>query len=612
MAILAAAALVTAAVPAAAQPAASQDKALTVLTSFAEFGEPLYPPGFAHFDYVDPDAPKGGAVRLPAFGTFETLNTLPLAGDWAAGIGLVGDSLMVGSADELSSYYPLIAESVAIPDDLSYAVFTLNPAARYHDGQPITAQDFAFAFDMLTEHGRPFLKSFFADIVSAEALDERRIRYDFATRNSFKTLSLAASLWPYPRHYWQAEGRDIATSYLEPALYNGPYDIVAVDPGRSITYERVEDYWAADLPVNVGQHNFDRITYVYFRDDDVMFEAFKAGDYDFRSENRAQRWATGYDIPAVTSGRIRRDEVAVATPFGFRGFIFNTRRPVFQDPRVREAIGYLFDFEWTRANIFYGHYRRAKSFFPNSDFGVGATPLPEGRELALLEPHRDQLPPRVFTEPYAPPETDGSGRIRRELRQAWALFAEAGWEVDNGVLRNVETGAPLRFEILLQSDSVMRVIQPFVQNLARAGIDASVRIVDTAQYGRRTDDFAFDMLYIALNFFPPPGPEQRNYWGSVAADQRGSANLAGIRSPVIDALVEEIIDAETLEDLKAANRALDRVLLWNFYGIPSYYNDEVWIAYWDMFGFPERRPRYSVGFPSTWWYAPERAAAIRR
>lgn len=593
-------------------PGGDPGDTLTVLTSFAEFGEPLYPPGFEHFDYVNPDAPKGGAVTLAAFGTFETLNTLPLAGDWAAGLGLVSDSLMVGSQDELSTYYPLIAESVAIPEDVSYAIFTINPAARYHDGHPITAADFVYAFEALNEVGRPFLRSFFADITRATAIDERHVRYDFATTETLKTLGLAASLWPYPRHYWQQPGRDIGASYLEPALYNGPYTIDSVDAGRSITYRRVEHYWAADLPVNVGRHNFDRIRYIYFRDDTVMFEAFKAGQYDFRTENRAQRWATGYDFAAALDERVRRDAVPVETPFGYRGFVFNTRRPIFQDERVREALTHLFDFEWTRDNIFYGYYTRARSYFPNSDYGVGDFPLPEGRELELLEPFRDQLPPELFEEPFTLPETDGSGRIRAQLREAWRLLAEAGWEVQNGVLRNVETGAPFEIEILLGSDSLLRVVQPFAQNLERAGIRANVRIVDTAQYGRRLDDYDFDMIYIALNFFPPPGPEQRNFWGSEAADVPGSGNFAGIRNPVVDALVEEIIRAETLEDLKAANRALDRVLLWHDYGIPSYYNAEIWIAYWDMFGFPEERPRYGVGFPDTWWVDAGRARQLRR
>lgn len=587
------------------------EEELTVYRSFAEFGEPLYPDDFPYFDYVDPDAPKGGEVTLGGLGTFETLNTIALGGQWPLGIGLTSDTLMTGSADELSSYYPMIAESVAVPDDLSFAVFTINPDARFHDGEPIRADDFKFAFDTITDNGRPFLRSFFEDISSATVVSELEIRFDFETTGTWKTVALAASLQPLPVHYWQEQGRDVKASYLEPPLADGPYRIASVEPGLSITYERVEDYWAADLPVNVGRHNFDRITYEYYRDDNALFLAFSGGDIDYRLENRAQRWATGYDFPAVGDGEVIQQPFPDNTPQGISGIVLNTRRAQFQDIRVRQALTQLFDFEWLRKNIFFGNYSRIRSYFPNSDFGVGDFGPPEGRELAFLEPYRDQLPAELFTQAWEPPVTDGSGNIRPQLAEAARLFAEAGWEIRDGVLTNVETGEPFTVEIVLASATALeRVVQPFVRNLERAGIRASLRTVDSAQYERITDEFDFDMITVRFNFFPPPGPEQRSYWGSEAADVVGSANYAGIRNPVVDALIEAVITAEDLETLKAANRALDRVLLWNYYMIPEYYNAEFWAAYWDRFGRPERPPHYGIGFPDTWWLDTERSARL--
>lgn len=575
---------------------------LNVLTSFAEFDEPLYPEGFEHFDYVNPAAPAGGDIRMPAYGTFERLDTITIGGDWAAGIGLTGDVLMQGSGDELSSYYPSIATQVAFPDDIAYAIFTINEKARWQDGHPITAEDFVFAFDHIKANARPLLKEFWKDIASAEALSEREVRFDFATPDNRKSMGMAAGFSPMPKHYWEASGRDITQSTLEPSLYEGPYRIENVDPGRSITYRRVEDWWAKDLPVNIGTANFETVTYTYFRDVDVMFEAFLGGNFDFWSENSSQRWTTGYDVPDVENGRIVKEVFPQNTPRGFIGFVFNTRRPIFSDPLVREAIGYFFDFQWTRENVFYGNYERAKSYFPGSDYGTADFPLPEGRELELLEPFRDRLPEEIFTEPFTLPVTDGSGRLREQRRIASDLFRQAGWDIRNGRLTNMETGEPFRFTFYLRSDTLLRVVDPFATNLERAGIEMDIRIIDTAQYQRVMDDFDYDMLYLAANFFPPPGPELLTYFASYAADERGSANWAGIKNEVVDALLQEVIAADTLEGKQAATRALDRVLLRNHYIIPSYFNDETWTARWNKLGHPEQMPKYSVGFPSIWWY----------
>ncbi len=587
---------------------------LNVLRSFAEFGEPLYPDDFQHFDYVNPDAPKGGSIRLSAFGTYERLDTITLGGNWAAGIGLLSDTLFTGSGDELSSYYPLIAESVAVPDDLSYAVFTINPDARYHDGEPIVAGDFVFALNIIQENARPLVREAFSDLLSATALNDRQVRFDFATVDDFRSLGLAAGFSPWPEHWWTASGRDPAESYLEPILYHGAYTIDSLDPGRTITYRRVDDYWAADLPVNRGQNNFDQITYLYFRDINVMFEAFLGGQFDFWSENEARRWATGYDVGVVTSGDIIRDEtIEVNTPRGYVGFVFNTRRPIFSDIRVREAITQLWDFEWARANVFFGQYRRARSYFPNSDYGIENFPLPTEQELEFLEPLADQIPESVFTEAFSLPETDGSGRIRQQLRDALALFREAGWEIEGGTLRNSESGELFRFQILVRSANLLRVIEPFVANLQRAGIEASIRTVDTAQYERLMDNFDYDMIYVAANFFPPPGTEMRTYFESAAATDIGSANWPGIVDPVVDALLDRLTsDRESEERLEAITRSLDRILLRGYYIIPSYTLDVYRLAYWNIFGQPETHPVYGIGFPGTWWYDDEVAASLQR
>lgn len=590
------------------------EETLTRLTQFAEFGDTVYPEGFEHFDYVNVDAPTGGDIRLAAFGTFERLNPIPLGPDWPQGLGLVYDSLMTGSGDEQSGYYPLIAKAVNVPDDVSFAIFELDPRARWHDGEPITADDFVFALEVIQEHARPLLREVWRNLVSATALAPDRLRIDFATTNNWKTLGLAASLGPQPRHFYDANGLDPSVLQTEPEVYEGAYRIESVDLGRSITYRRVADYWAADLPVNRGLNNFETITYVYFRDWDVAFEAFKSGDIDFWSENEARRWATGYNIPQVEDGRIVRDDsILINTPRGFAGLVFNSRRQPFDDVRVREALSLLFDFEWTQANILFGLYARSRSFFPNSDYGTRDFPLPGELELEILEPFRGRIPESVFTEAFAPNVTDGSGRIRRELRTAWGILEEAGWVVENGRLVNTETGEPMRVEIITALQASLRFIQPFVTNLERAGIEASARVVDTAQYQRLTDDFDYDMISIGANFFPPPNEELRTFFSSEAANERGSGNWAGIQDPVVDELLERIVAVEgrskaDLERLKATTRALDRVLLRGHYIVHTYYSARNRLAYWNHLAYPDRPPFYGTGFPSSWWVDP---AAVR-
>ena len=589
--------------PAVAQEA---EQKVTRTWAMAEFGEPLYGPDMRHWPYANPEAPKGGSVVLGAFGSFDSLNTYILRGQWPAGIGLIGDSLMTGSGDELSSAYGLIAESAEYPEDKSWIIFNLRPEARWHDGQPITADDFKFAFDTIKQYGRPFLQSFYEDVSGIEVLDQHKLKFTFKTRNSMKPLLTVAQSSPLPRHWWNANGRDITKTTLEPLLGNGAYRIKAIDPGRSITYERVADYWAADLPVNRGLNNFDQIRYDYYLDDTVLFEAFMAGRIDYRQENRAQRWNQGYDVPAVKDGNLIKRVVPDETPRGTQGYIFNLRRPQFQDVRVREAINLLYDFESVQRTLLFGEYKRVKSWFPNSEFGASGPPTPA--ELAILEKYKDKVRPEVLTKAYEPPVTDASGNIRNNLREALRLFREAGWELKNNRLVNA-AGDQMRMEVLLVSPTMVRVTEPFVQNARRAGIDASIRVVDTSQYQVRVDDFDYDLLAVGLNFFPPPGAEQRSYFGSAAADVRGSANIPGIKDPVVDGLIEELIGAKDLPTLAATNRALDRVLLWGWYQIPQWYNDKSWLVYWNKFGYPEKKARYSIGFPATWWTAAGKQAS---
>ena len=566
------------------------------LTAFGE--PPRYPADFTHFDYVNPDAPKGGSITLAGAGSFDSLNAFIISGTPAGGAGLTLESLAVGSDDEVFTYYGSLAEAIYVPEDRSWVAFRLREEARWHDGMPVTADDVVWSFDTLTTDGAPIYRIYYAEVIDAEALDDRTVRFTFAGPGNTELPLIMGQLPVLPKHYW--EERDFTAATLEPPLGNGPYRVAEVVPGRSITFERVEDWWGADLPVNRGRYNFDRITFEYYRDISVMLEAFLAGQYDIRGEHSASNWATAYDTPAVRDGRIVRDEIAHSDPRGMQAFVFNTRRPVFQDPRVREAINYLFDFEWMRANLFHGLYRRTGSYFSNSE--LAATGLPSGAELAVLEPFRDQLPERVFTEEFLPPTTDGSGRIRANLRQAIRLFGEAGWTLDDeSRLVNGQTGAQMQFEILYRQADLIRMISPFISNLEQAGIDVEPRLVDTAQYIRLRDGYEFDMTVATLPQTLSPGNEQREFWGSGIADVQGGRNLAGIRDPVIDALIDQIITAPDRETLVSRTRALDRVLLWGFYVVPHYYDDRVRVAYWNRFAHAETIPLYGIGSSPTSW-----------
>lgn len=585
-------------IPAAAQAEVTETHAISLLDSVK------YDADFARFDYVRPDAPKGGTLRLATTTAFDTLNPFTLSGVSADGLGLTYDTLMTRSLDEPSTSYGLLAERVRYPDDNSWAEFDLRPEARWHDGERVTAADVVFSLEVLKSEGNPFYGQYYANVVSAEAVDETTVRFEFDEPNK-ELASILGQLAVLPQHYW--EGRDFTATTLEPPLTSGPYRIGDVDAGRAISYERVPDYWAAELPVNVGQHNFDTVRYDVYLDDTVAVEALKANEYDFRFENSSAVWATGYEVPAVTQGRLIKELIPNELPQGMQAFWLNTRLPKFSDPRVREALGYTFDFEWSNDNLFYGQYTRTDSFFVNSE--LASSGVPEGAELELLEPFREQLPPELFTEPFTLPETDGSGNLRENLRTAQELLSSAGWSVQNGRLTHAETGEAMTVEFLLVSPAFERIVAPVVQNMSRLGIDASFRTVEPAQYQNLVQAFDYDVIVQTVSQSFSPGNEQRNFWSSEAADTDGSSNYAGIRDPVVDALIAEVISAPDRESLIAATHALDRVLLWGHYVIPNWYFPATRAVYWDKFGKPKTYPPYGLNFPGAWWFDDAAAAA---
>ena len=575
----------------------------------AMHGDVKYPPDFTHFEYVNPDAPKGGSITYSAIGTFDSLNPYILRGQSAAGLGVLVETLTQRSNDEAFTEYGLLAETIEMPEDRSWVAFTLRPEARWNDGEPVTVADVIWSLETIKTKGHPFYRAYYANVVSARQEGERRVVFEFDGAINRELPLIVGQMPILPKHYW--ETRDFEASTLEPPLGSGPYRVARVDPGRSITYERVPDYWGADIPVSKGRFNYDTITYEYFRDSNVALEAFKAGQYDFRVENTARLWATAYTGPGVDAGLIVREEIRDESGTGMQGYVFNTRRPMFENPRVRQALAYAFDFEWSNSTLFFDQYARSESYFSNTE--LAATELPDERELALLEPFRDQLPEAVFTTVYQPPTTDGSGELRGNLRIAFEMLQEAGWEVDRATrkLVNTETGRPMRFEILLINPAFERITGPFLRNLERLGIDATMRTVDTAQYQNRVEAFDFDMVVSVWGQSLSPGNEQRDFWSCEARDTPGSRNHPGICDPVVDALIERVIQAESREDLVAATRALDRVLLNGHYVIPHWHSPVTRVAYWDKFVRAPIDPRYGLDL-NAWWVDPAKADQVAR
>jgi microcin C transport system substrate-binding protein len=567
----------------------------------AMYGDLKYPPGFAHFDYVNPDAPKGGTLKLSANAPFDSVNPFILRGIAAPGLtNYVFQTLMTPSYDEPQSYYGLIADSVTLAPDRSYADFTLNRAAKWDDGQPITADDVVWSFNTLKEKGHPIYRIQFKPI-TIEKLNPRTVRFHFDDKTRRELPLIAASMPVLPQHYYEKVPFDKTT--LQPPLGSGPYRVQSIDPGRAITYERVKNYWAANLPSQKGFYNFDTIREDVYRDDVTALEGIKSHQFDFYEEFIAHNWATAYDIPAVKSGALIKARIPHKIPRGMQGFLFNTRLPKFADVRVREAIDLSLDFEWMNKVLFYSAYERNSSYFNNTDFE--AKGLPSKEELALLEPYQSQLPPAVFTTAYKVPTTDGSGIPRANLIRAQQLLDDAGWVMRGGHRVNATTGEPLTVEFLMTQRTFERVVAIMQHNLARLGIDATFRYVDASQYQKRVDHRSFDIVSIWWNqgsFYP--GAEQYTYWNSSQADIEGSQNLGGIKNKAVDMLTEKILRAQTLAELQPAGRALDRVLLQEHYVIP-HWNINAWrVLYWNQFGRPKITPAYNLAIDSWWRAAP--------
>lgn len=597
----------------AAPSAYAQDEAASTITpkhALAMHGDVKYGPDFTHLDYINPDAPKGGELRLSAIGTFDSLNPFIVKGTPAAGMsfirsGLVYESLMQNAWDEPFSLYGVIAESVEIPDDRSWVAFNLRPEARWADGTPLTTEDVAWTFEILKEKGSPFFRAYYGDVKSAEIISPRRIKFTFKGTGNAELPLIIAEMSVLPKHFWTADGRDFDKTSLEPPLGSGPYQITKVEPGRSITYERNPNWWGKDLPLFKGFYNFDRISYDYYRDNNVALEAFLAGEYDVRIENTAKEWENSYDSPALEDGRILMEEIHNQRPSGMQAFVYNIRRPVFQDKEVRKALAYAFDFEWSNKQFAYGVYERTDSFFENSELASAGLPSPE--ELDILNPIKDNIPAEVFTQTFTPPRTDGTGNNRQNLRTAMQILDAAGYKLGDDGIRSKD-GIRLEFEILDTNPQFERWVLPFVRNLERVGVKATFRIVDTAQYQNRMNDYDFDMTIGVFGQSNSPGNEQRDFWSSAKADIPGARNTIGIKDPIIDDLIEKVIQAPSRANLVTRVRAIDRILLWNHYVIPMWHYPKWRIAYSSTIERPENLSDISPLISFTWWHKKEDAS----
>ncbi|SER54958.1 microcin C transport system substrate-binding protein [Pseudomonas sp. NFACC02] len=565
---------------------------------------PKYPADFKHFDYVNPNAPKGGILRSAGFGGFDSLNPFISKGVPADDIGLIYDTLMRQGLDEPFTEYGLIAGKIEKAPDNSWVRFYLRPEARFNDGHPVRADDVVFSFNTLIKDGSPLYRSYYADVDQVVAEDPLTVLFKFKHDNNRELPLIIGQLPVLPKHWWAT--RDFNKGNLEIPLGSGPYKVVEVKPGRSVRYERVKDYWGKDLPVNKGFYNFDRLSTDYYRDNTVALEALKAGAFDFWQEMTAKNWATAYDVPAVREGRLIKEEIPNGNPQGMQGFIFNLRKPMFQDIRVRQALSLLLDFEWTNKQLFFGTYTRTKSYFDNSD--MASRGLPSEAELKILEPLRGKLPEPVFTDEFKLPVTDGSGIIREQQRKAFQLFKEAGWKIVGDKMVDTE-GKPVNIEFLLAQTEFERVLLPFKRNLADLGINLEIRRVDVSQYITRRRSRDYDMIVGSFPQSSSPGNEQREYWDSSAADKPGSYNLIGLKDPAIDTLVSGLINADSRQSLIDHTRALDRALLWGYYVIPNWHIKTWRLAYWDHLGHPKRTPLYDIG-TMTWWVKPDATPAI--
>jgi len=587
---------------------------LTATSSIAEIhishaiamhGEPKYGKEFKHVDYVNPNAIKGGRVVFSSTGSFDSFNPFILKGTSPAGIGNLFETLTTSSSDEAFTEYGLLAETIEWPDDRSWVAFTLRKEARWHDGKNVTPEDVIWTFNTLMEKGHPFYKYYYGDVVEVIKESDLKVRFNFKGNTNLELPLIVGQLPVLPKHYW--ESINFEETSLKIPIGSGPYKINSFDAGRSITYELDNDYWGKNIPIKKGTENFGIMKYEYYKDRGIEREAFKSGDIDFFSENSSKEWATSFDVPAVHKGLIIKELIGHENPQGMQAFAFNIRKDFFKDKKVREALSYAFDFEWTNENLFYGAYNRTNSFFENSE--LASSGLPIGEEFKLLSEYKNLLPNEVFNNEFISPQTDGSGFIRKELSKATSLLKEAGWELIEGKLINKLSGKNFEFEILLVSPAFERIVLPFKDNLEKLGMSINVRTIDSAQYQKRLETFDFDMVVRTFSQSLSPGNEQRNFWGSDAADTNGSRNIIGIKNDVIDILIEKVISAKDREELIITTKALDRVLLWNHYVIPQWHISSYRTLYWDIFDKPKIRPRYSLG-TGTWWINVDKASTI--
>ncbi len=579
------------------------------------FGDLHYPDGFQRFDYVNPDAPRGGTVRLSALGTFDNFNVAvaSVKGQLAAGLGLIYNRLLASAQDEVTTMYGLLAEAVDYPPDHSWVAYRLRPEARWHDGTPVTAEDVIFSFESWKKLD-PELSAYYRHVVKAERIGEREVSFTFDSAGNRELPLIVGELTVLPKLWWQASDkngnkRDISVTTLEPPLGAGPYRIKDFVPGRSVAYERVKDYWGDRFNVNVGQNNFEEMRFEYFRDSTVALEAFKGDQIDWRTENSAKNWATAYDFPAVRDKRVVIEEFPMRSRGVMQAFAFNIRRDKFKDPRLRRAFNFAFDFEEMNKQIFYGQYRRISSYFDGTE--LASSGIPGGQELEILETVRPKIPPELFATPYTNPVAGNAEAVRANLREALKLLKEAGYEIRDRKLVNAATGEQLNLEILVDDPSYERIVLFYRPSLERLGMAVSVRTVDEVQYQNRLRQWDYDMIIASWGESLSPGNEQRGYWGSQAADMPGSRNLIGIKNEAVDALIGRVIFAKDRAELVAATRAFDRVLLWNFYVVPQWTYDKARTARWDRFGRPQRLPRYNEpDFPGVWWWDSDRATKV--
>lgn len=571
----------------------------------AIFGDLKYPSNFTHFDYVNPDAPKGGEVKVAWSGSFDNFNPFIIKGNAAMGAGSLHCTLLSSSDDEPASAYGYLAEKVELAPDRKSEVFTLNKNAKFSDGAPVTADDVIFSFHTLMKKGTPNFAQYYKDVKSVEKLNDHQVKFTFSTDKNRELATILGQLPVFSKKYYT--DHDFEKSELVPPVGCGPYRVASFKAGQSIKYERVPNWWATNLASQKGLHNFD-ITYIYYRDQNVQFEAFKSGDHDFRAENLAKNWVNSYDIPAVKQGKIIKQEAPDRLPKGLQLIIFNMRKPLFQDRKVREALTKAFDFEWANKNLFFNLYTRSNSFFNNSD--MASSGLPQGEELKTLEPFKDKLPPEIFTKEFKLPVTNGSGNDRKILAEADKLLKEAGWIVKDGKRVNAKTGELFTFEFLMADPAYERVALALQRNLAPLGIVMTTRTVTPSQYIERVGNYDYDVVMQAYPESETPGNEQRWYWNSAQADVKNANNYSGLKNPVVDQLIELIIDSPDRPTLTARVRALDRVLLWEYLGIPNWHSNVSRIAYWNKFGQPKIKPKDGVGF-GTWWVDPSLEAKLK-